>query len=476
MLTLRPYQQTIIEQIRAQWHRSRILVVSPTGSGKTSLTAHIIKNATARGKRCWFLNHRRELVRQSVTTLEDSAGVNCGIIAAGFGSNGYHLVQVASIQTLMKRWGKYPLPDLIIVDECHHAVSASWSKLLTDIVARKPDVKIIGLTATPQRLDGRGLAAWFEVMVEGPNTAQLMEQGFLSKYRMWGASLPDLTGVHSIGGDYNKGELDAALSRTAVVGDALGEYKKHCDGMRALAFTWSVKSSEELASRFNEAGIPAMHVDGETDSAVRDRAIRDFHAGRIKLLSNVELFSEGLDVHGIQAEFLLRPTQSLAMYLQQVGRGLRTDDGKDCLRIFDHAGHMVTHGYPDDLRTWTLDGMEVKPKKPYKVPIRQCPKCYATVSLSTRVCKWCGTTFTIKERKIEREEGELVELDMASMERLLQAKTRKIEQGRAASYDDLLEIEKQRGYKPGWAKHIAAAREAKRRKSQLTLLADSFRP
>ena len=473
MLTLRPYQLDIIAAIRAQWHRQRILVVSPTGSGKTSLTAHIFKNATARGKRCWFLNHRRELVRQSVSTLEDSAGVNCGIIAAGFGSNGYHLAQVASIQTLMRRWEKYPLPDLIICDEAHHLVSASWSKLLADVLARKPDIKIIGLTATPIRLDGRGLGQWFEVIVEGPNTAALIEQGYLSKYRMWGASLPDLTGVHSVAGDYNKGELEAALSRTAVVGDALAEYRKHCAGMRALAFTWSIKSSEELAARFNEAGIPAMHVDGETDSAVRDRAIRDFHAGRVKLLSNVELFGEGLDVHGIQAEFLLRPTQSLSMYLQQVGRGLRTDPGKEALCIFDHAGHAVAHGYPDDVRTWTLDGTATKAKKPQKAPVRQCMKCYAVVPAAQRQCKWCGTVFDIKPRDVTLEAGELVELDMAAMERLFNAKQRRQEQGRAQSYGDLVRIEKRKGYKPGWAAHVL---EARRRKSKLTDLADGFRP
>jgi DNA repair protein RadD len=359
---------------------------------------------------------------------------------------------VASIQTLMRRWGKYPLPDLIIVDECHHACSASWSKLLADVIAKKPDVKIIGLTATPQRLDGRGLAQWFEVMVEGPNTAALMEMGYLAKYRMWGATVPDLTGVHSIGGDYNKGELNAALSRTAVVGDALAEYRKHCDGMRALAFTWSVKSSEELAARFRESGIAAMHVDGDTDSAVRDKAIRDFHAGRIKLLSNVELFSEGLDVHGIQAEFLLRPTQSLAMYLQQVGRGLRTDEGKDALCIFDHAGHQVTHGYPDDVRTWTLDGNESKPKKPQKVPVRQCQKCYATVSLSTKICKWCGTVFEIKPRKVELAEGELREVSEEQRLAMQEKRAARQEQGMADTYEALLNIERNRGYKPGWAR------------------------
>jgi DNA repair protein RadD len=482
VLTLRPYQLSMIESIREQLKagRSRILAVAPTGAGKTCLMAHMISGAVAKGRRVWFLNHRRELVRQSVETLQDSANVDCGIIASGFGSNGYHLAQIASIQTLMRRWEKYVLPDIIIIDEAHHSCAASWSKLLNDIVSRKPNVKVIGLTATPQRLDGRGLAQWFDVIVEGPNTAQLIQDGYLAKYRMWGASLPDLTGVHTTAGDYNKGELEAALSRTAVVGDALTEYRKHCDGKRALVFMWSIRSSQDLAQRFNDTGIPAMHVDGETDSAVRDRAIADFRNGRIKVLSNVELFSEGLDIPAVEAGFLMRPTQSLAMYLQQVGRILRPFEGKEAALIFDHAGHAANHGYPDDVRTWTLDGIEKKAAKRKGVLIRQCMKCYATVPLAAKDCKWCGYIFPVKPREVETVDGELQELDMAAMERLFGAKQRRIEQGRADSLAALEVIERQRGYRRGWALKVWEAKSKKKAarhyNDKLAALADSYRP
>lgn len=462
MLTLRPYQLALIEGIRAQWHRSRILVVAPTGSGKTALMAHIFANATAKGKRCWFLNHRRELIRQSVETLEDSAGIHCGIIASGFGSNGYHLAQVASIQSLMRRWERHPLPDLIIIDECHHAISPSWSKLLTAIVSKKPDIKIIGLTATPQRLDGRGLGEWFEVIVEGPTVASLINDGYLAKYRFWSAALPDLTGVHTTAGDYNKTELEAVLSRTAVVGDALAEYRKHCDGKRALVFMWSIVSSEGLARRFQDAGIPALHIDGNTHPGVRDRAMADFRTGKIKVLSNVDLFGEGLDVPGCEAGFLMRPTQSLQMYLQQAGRILRPFEGKEAALLFDHAGHAVAHGYPDDPRVWTLEGAVNKGRSAMKTPIRKCLKCFADCPISAKECKWCGTVFEVKPREVELEEGELQEMT-AEQKIAMQAKrAARQEQGRANSYEALLKIERQRGYQPGWAKHVWEGKRQKR--------------
>lgn len=466
MLTLRPYQTSLIDAVRDQLRNGmqRVLLTSPTGSGKTCLTAYMIKTAVEKGKRCWFLNHRRELVRQSIETLEDSAGVNCGIIASGFGANGYHLAQVASIQTLFRRWEKYPLPDLIICDEAHHLVSPSWSALLIAILERKPTIKIVGLTATPARLDGRGLAQWFQVIVEGPSTATLIAQGYLATYRMWGAPVPDLTGVDKLAGDYNQKQLAAAMSRTAVVGDALNEYRKHCDGKRALVFMWSIQSSMELTERFNMAGIPARHVDGETEHTVRDRTMAAFRRGDVKVISNVDLFGEGLDVPALEAGFLMRPTQSLAMYLQQCGRILRPNEGKGAALIFDHAGHAAVHGYPDDPRVWTLDGIEKKALK-RNAPIRQCPQCYAVVPLSAKTCRWCGTVFVPKPREVDEVEGELEELTAEQIASMQRNRELRREQGQANSYEALLRIEHARGYQPGWARHVWAAKQQKRLRS-----------
>lgn len=453
MFQLRPYQEQIIPVVREHIAagRRRVLITCPTGSGKTVLASFIIQRAVSNGKRAWFAVHRRELVKQSVDTLENSAGLNVGIIAAGFGRNGYHAAQVASIQTLMRRWEQYPVPDLLIADEIHHACSASWSGLLDALRARNPQLITIGLTATPCRTDGRGLEQHFDCLVQGPSTADLIEQGYLSKYRLWSAAMPDLNGVHTVAGDYNRAELEAAMSRTAVVGDALAEYQKHCAGKRAIVFMWSIQSSVDLAARFNAAGIPAAHVDGETEQFERDRIVAEFRSGRILVLSNVELFSEGFDVPNAEAGFLMRPTQSLTLYLQQVGRLLRP--GKEAALIFDHAGHVARHGFPDDPREWSLEGVDAgKPKKKVAA-LRKCLQCFASVPIWCRSCKWCGHAFEVKPREIELEAGELQELSKEEIEarRVADSKRKRIEVGRAKTLDELKAIGRERGYSYRWA-------------------------
>jgi DNA repair protein RadD len=467
MLQLRPYQTRLIDGIRAEWKagKRRILAVAPTGSGKTCFAAHIISSTVKANKRAWFVVHRRELVRQSVDTLEQSAGVDCGVIASGFGSNSFHLAQVASIQTLIKRISSYDLPHILILDEAHHVVSSSWTAMVNSILHKSPKTIVIGLTATPQRLDGRGLGRWgkeagFECIVEGPSVSELIQEGHLASYKLWAAKPPDLTGVHNVAGDYNKTQLSAALSRTTVVGDAVDEYKRHCMGRRALAFTWSVESSKLLVERFRMEGIAAAHVDGDTSDAERDTSVALFKSGHIQVLSNVDLFGEGFDVPSAEAAFLMRPTQSLGMYMQQCGRVLRP--GKPFAMIFDHAGHIVRHGYPDDPRKWDLEGSDGSKKKQQASPVRQCMKCYATLPVWTRSCKWCGYTFEVKPRTVKTEEGQLVQIDKAER---VEVSHRDFAQERAGArtVDELLMIEKRRGYRPGWAQHVAEAREKKGR-------------
>lgn len=479
MLSLRPYQSTIIEQIRGHLRagRSRILCVSPTGSGKTSLTAHMIANAIAKEKRAWFCVHRVELVRQSIETLEGSAGIHVGVIASGFNSNGYHpAAQVCSIQSLMRRWERYALPDLLVIDEAHHLVSKSWTTLIAAIVAKKPNIKIIGLTATPQRLDGRGLGQWFEVMVQGPSTTSLIKDGYLSPYKLFAPSTVNLSTVHTVAGDYNKAELDDAMRGSRVVGDAIAEYRTKCAGKRALMFLWSVRASEQMSEQLNSAGIPATHIDGTTNDVERLHAVRNFRNGRIKVLCNVDIVSEGFDLPAIEALFLLSPTQSLGRYLQMVGRSLRPFPGKDYALIMDHSGLAFQHGLPDDEHVWSLEGSDKKTKGLQKSPIRQCLKCFAVVRAGTRVCPECGFVFQVKEREIQQEEGSLVELDHAAMERLFAAKARRVEQGTAQTLEQLREFAQRKGYRPGWADHVHAAREAKKQRSELSITADKYRP
>jgi DNA repair protein RadD len=455
-LYLRPYQSELYERAKAALRKGKrtVLIQAPTGAGKTVLIAHMLSNATKKGYRAWFVNHRRELIKQSVLTLTESAGLPLGIVAAGFPGNRHERIQVCSVQTLSRRRHLLPKPDLIIWDECHHCAAGSWDAIHADY----PGAVHIGLTATPERLDGTGLSQWFEEIVTGPSVAQLIDQGYLSPYRLFAPGSVDLSAVHTVAGDYNKNELANAMAKSAVVGDALTHYQKYAMGRRAVVFMWSIESSIKIAQRFNEAGIPAAHLDGETDDITRDATIENFRSGKIKILSNVEIVSEGFDLPAIEAAFLLRPTRSLALFLQQCGRALRPFPGKNEALIFDHAGNCKLHGLPDDERQWSLDGRIKRKSKSEAAPVKQCPKCYAMLSAGAGTCKWCGFAFEVQAREMNEISGELKELDLEEQRRI-----RKHEQAGAQSLEDLIRIGQARGYRnpERWANYVWKARQVK---------------
>lgn len=456
MLSLRPYQHQMIEQVRAKLRQSKrtVLLQSPTGSGKTAISAFMIQNAIQRGYRVWFVNHRREIIRQSVLTLMEAADLEVGIVAAGFPSNRHLPVQVCSVQTLAKRRHLLPSPNLIVWDECQHQAAGTWS----EIHRSYPEAVHIGLTATPERLDGTGLGAWFEDIVIGPSVASLIQDGWLSPYRLFAPGGPDLAGVHTVAGDYNKRELSAAMMKSSVTGDAIAHYRRYAMGRRAICFAWSVESSIEMSQKFRDAGVPAEHIDGKTDDATRDLAIQNFRDGRTKVLCNVEIISEGFDLPAIEAAFLLRPTRSIALYLQQVGRALRPSPGKDLALLFDHAGNCKLHGLPDDEREWTLEGRQRSAKKTDECPVKQCPHCFAMLPAAAVRCKWCDWQFETQSREIQQLDGELAEVDLEA-QRLL----RKREQAEARGLDELIRLGQMRGYRnpAKWAEHVLAARLAK---------------
>jgi DNA repair protein RadD len=381
----------------------RVLVQLPTGGGKTAIGGKALANAVGKGNTCWFMLHRRELVKQSVVTLTDSANLPLGIVAAGFPGNRHQPVQVCSIGTVGRRLDLLPEPSLLLWDEAHHLAASSWAA----IMAKFPDAYHIGLSATPERLDGAGLNRHFDEMVCGPSVRELIDAGWLSDYVLYRPTNLDLSGVHTLGGDYNKKELAAAMSRSTVTGDALTHYRKFCPGARAILFAWSIEASQDLVRQFNAAGIPAEHVDGGTDDVTRDNAIQNFKAGRTLLLSNVNLFSEGFDVPAVEAVFDLAPTKSLAMYLQRCGRALRPAPGKTQALLFDHANNSKMHGLPDADRTWSLEGRKTKSRGGDGPPTKQCPLCFAWVSGAASICRHCNYKFATQAREIEQVEGEL---------------------------------------------------------------------
>jgi len=418
-----------------------ILIQSPTGSGKTLLTSHMLATAADRGMPSWFVVHRRELIKQS-TIAFNGEGVKHGIISANFEVSRTSLVQIASVQTLARRFKKYRTPKLIVWDECHHIAANSWSKIFNEY----PNSVHIGLTATPERLDGTGLDKWFREMVEGPNVPWLIENKYLSPYKLYAPSSPDLTKVRTRMGDYVGSELTSVVDKPSITGDAIKHYKKLADGKRAVVFCASVEHSKHVVKQFIEAGIPAAHVDGETDTPERDAAIRRFRNGEIKILSNVELFGEGFDVPCIEAAVLLRPTQSLGLFLQQVGRSLRPSPGKDHAIILDHAGNCQRHGLPDDERHWTLKGREKKRTSAPPTTLRVCSRCFAATRRGPYQCSCCGYTFEIESREVEHRDGDLSEVDVTAMR-----KAKFVEQGQAKNLEALIALGKKRNYKnPYW--------------------------
>jgi len=366
---LRNYQETFVACIRDAFRQhKRVLAVSPTGSGKTVCFAYITTNAAAKGNRVYVVAHRTEIVNQISTAL-DAMGVRHGRIQPNHSATD-DPVQVAMIQTLARRHARYAPPDFLIVDEAHHCAADSY-----DAVCNLwPDAKILGVTATPQRLDGKGLGRMFGAMVEGPTTSELIRTGWLARYTYL-APPPraDLSRVGTRMGDYKIDELAEAMDKAVITGDAIEHYKKYLFPRSAIVFCVRVDHAEHVAAQFLAAGVRAASVDGTMDRATRRDRIEGLADGRYQILTSCALISEGLDIPDVGGVILLRPTKSVAMFLQQIGRALRPKPSGENAIILDHVGNIIHHGLPDAQRPWTLDDRK---KKPAADPVTQCEVCF----------------------------------------------------------------------------------------------------
>ena len=441
-----------------QGHRA-VLIQAPTGSGKTLLTAYMIKKAMFKDMRAWFIVHRRELIKQSVDAF-NLCEIKHGLIASGMPANKSRNIQIASIQTLIKRHNQYQAPNLIAWDESHHIRARSWQRLFE----LYPETFHIGLTATPQRMDGSGLGTCFSKMVSGPTVEWLIDNGYLAKYKLFAPTTINLSGVHSRMGDYVQSELASILDRPTITGDAINHYRKHCGGMQAVAFCVSIEHSKHVAEQFNSCGIKAQHVDGKTKTLDRDNIIQSFRRGSIKVLTNVDLFGEGFDLPTLEVSILLRPTKSLAVYLQQCGRCLRPSPGKEYAIILDHANCSAMHGLPCDHREWSLNSAPRKGRgEPSVVHIKGCPRCFAVARATHDICPECGYVYDKKPREVDHVDGELQEVDVRAVKDM-----RLVEQGNCHTFEDLVELGRKRKYKRPylWAKHVWNSRKRRQMQSQ----------
>lgn len=359
MAELRQYQIDLKKGVYQAFNggKKSVMMQLATGGGKSVIASSIVRDAVDKSRRVLLLVHRKELVEQLHKHLYRH-GIYAGVIMADQPYRPGAQAQVASVQTIVRRLAKYnDSYDLIITDEAHHAKADSYIK----IYEHYNTAKHLGITATPIRANGKGFSDLFDEMVHGPSVQQLITMGFLCPPKIYASPLRfDLNSIRTTAGDYNEKDLYEVMGKDQITANLVGTWKKHAEGKRTCVFAVNVEHSKQICDRYLKNGIPAAHIDGDTPDAERESKLRMFAEGKILVLTNCNIISEGFDVPAIECVQLARPTKSLAMYLQQVGRGLRPIEGKDHAIILDHADCVFRHGFPEDDRRWTLQGIQRK--------------------------------------------------------------------------------------------------------------------
>jgi DNA repair protein RadD len=457
VFSLRPYQSQAVDQVREAFRagRRRPLLVAPTGSGKTVIFSYVTANAAAKGNRTLVLVHRAELLNQTHAALSQLE-VPHGLIAAGKTADHSHLTQVASVQTLIRRLDHVRPPDLIVIDEAHHATAGAWATVL----ARWPNARVLGVTATPQRLDGKGLGEVFDDLIRGPEVTKLIEGGYLCKPVYYAPKTVSMEGVHKVAGDFNRAEMAERMDKPTITGDAVTHYRKYAEGQPCIVFCTGIKHAEHVAQAFNAAGYRFAVLDGTLSPEERAARVASLGSGRLHGLVTVDIVSEGFDLPIVACAILLRPTASLSLHLQQIGRVLRPAVNKPRAVILDHVGNCRRHGLAEEVREWSLDGIKRRGKRGPQDDVadtRQCPECFA-VHTPSPTCPQCLHVYEIKDRIPDVVDGELEELKAREA-----VKQRKREQGTAQSLEDLIKVGKARGMKNpyGWAHNVFKARQKK---------------
>jgi superfamily II DNA or RNA helicase len=462
MIQLHDFQISLEDRIREAFRSTRrVLAVSPTGSGKTVVFADMtLKHLKVRPHgRVMILVHRAELVEQVVGALR-RIGIDPGVIAGGHPMFLARSVQVASVFTLVSRLNQIPKPTLLIIDEAHHAVGrTTWGQ----IGAYYAGIHTLGVTATPTRQSGEGLSECFDEMVMGPTTRELIARGFLARPKVFAPPTADLSKVRTNMREFVRGQLAKIMDVSSITGNAVDTYKRHASGKKFVLFAVSVDHAKHAAQQFTEAGIPCAHVDGGMSREVRAQTMDDYRSDRLLGMASCDLISEGFDVPDIVCGISLRPTQSLGLWLQQVGRCLRTAPGKTHAVILDHAGNTLRHGMPDDEIEWSLHGAAVVKKEGAVRKARTCPVCFAASSASGLKCENCGAAFPVAPRVVKERKGELEELTPERAAELKAMREKRRQNGMAAStkgIEGLTELGRMRGYKDpeGWARHVMESR------------------
>lgn len=436
VVVLRDYQQAVIEDARVRW-RDRPCIVAPTGAGKTVIGGEIVRRAVARGRAVLWVAHRTELIDQAASRLA-SVGLEVGIIMAGRRATPSAAVQVASVQTLVRR--ACPPAALVVVDEAHHVRARTYRRVLEQY----PEAAVVGLTATPFRTDGRGLGDVFGALCVAASAQELVCAGTLLEPQFFAPYTPDVKGLRKRGGDYSDSDLGRLMDKPHLVGDVVKTWQARAAGRRTVVFATTVQHSRNIVAAYLAAGVPAAHIDGDTPKAARAQVLADLASGALLVVSNCAVLTEGWDLPALACAVVARPTASLGLHLQMVGRVMRTAPGKADTVVLDHAGNVHRHGLPTDPIEYSLaDGVVAKEAQRKKT--KTCPACFAVVPAPLRVCA-CGHLFG-RDLVPEERGGELGLVVRGVNAKRAQAPLAE----RTARYAALLEEASAKGWRAAWA-------------------------
>ena len=443
-MMLRDYQLELyrgtVEAFKQGFRRP--LVVAPCGAGKSYLFAEMIRKT--RGE-ALVLTHRQELKTQHEELLQ---------------ALGIQNARVAMILTEANRLSQYPKPALIVTDEAHLSRSNSWMKVIEYY-----DTYTVGLTATPIRLDGKPLGDIYDKLIQGVDARWLIEHQRLAPYEYYAPTLVEADGLRRVAGDFVATDLEKLMTGRAIYGDVIRTYLRLAPGEQSIAYCVSVRHARETAEAFRAAGIRAEAISSGTPGGKRTEILEAFRAGRITVLCNVGIISEGVSINEVSCCMLLRPTESVALGIQQMMRCMRYLPGKTA-KIIDFVGNYTRVGLPDEPRHWSLKEQMVRKKQLNEEGnfyIRSCPQCFMTFQTAA-VCPYCGAVYPLKPREIEaHKEIELARITAEEAQRVAEAKKKqRMEVGQCRTIEDLFRIQRERGYAPGWVWRMAQAKNIRR--------------
>lgn len=444
-----PHQQKGIEQIFHAFDSGvrSVCFQLATGGGKSRIIRRVTERYHDEKRVVYLVTHRKSLVRQLADELY-AADIPYSLVTADAPLLGQR-IQVCMLFSLVNRFEQLREPELIIIDEAHHAKCESYLA----VRRRWPNALWLGMTATPQRSDGRAMSDMFDKLILGPPMRELIAGGFLCDYDYYAPETVDMTGVRSTAGEYNAKQSAERVDRALITGNAVEHYRRHSDHQPAIACCVSIAHAEHVSTRFRDAGYRAMAIHSRMDERDIARAIAGLKDGSIEVLSQCELIGEGVDIPGATTLIQLRPTQSITIFLQQCGRVLRGQPGKRAI-ILDHVGNWERHGLPDDDREWSLNGADRRDQT--VINWKRCPNCYRMVKKSTNECPDCGYVFaSIDSEPVipEEAEGTLVNVreraDLALVaDSLEEHKTETIREirSKARTLKEAIAIARDRGY------------------------------